>query len=1099
MRVDNTKIMELVKPDAHVEAKGKPSLTSIGESTRTVSRMAWQSHRIQRTSVEKSSNTIEHMESKLEQIKQDAQAEEIKRLKNNMGVLANTISKDDYSQLESDGISLNDTDVKKIVTQMDKIKMELAKAGTDISIFGDSISREQLESMGGSQAQVQQMAQILKNHDLPLTQENQEDAQKALKQADSLVPCNDGTIKFMLDNELEPTIANVYKAQHSGGSANKQEDITVDEKVEQQMKKLIASAGLSVNETTMADSKWMLYNGIPLTEDNLKYMETLKNLELPVSDHVKLMETMAEAVAQGKRPQDAWLTKDDGSLQERAIQAMQLVEQAKDTDLQYVIDHNLPLTIENLGKSILSEQIEIEQANQKGARLKDAGSNTDILTKDNQAADVKTVINDSLSEIRSIVIHENLVINVDKFVTARRQLEEARLAMTAQANYALLKQGISIETQPLEQLVEQLKAAEEQYINSMFTANAIEPTSKDIALFQEVEEKTENLKQLPAYALGFRSYHFAHANIETIQTVGATQRDGEIQTIETLHESGMQLKADLEKAGTAYETLMTSPRADMGDSIQKAFQNVEDILADIELSNTQENQRAVRILGYNQLEITQESVLKMKAEDQKVQLLFENLTPSVVMQMIHEGVNPLTMDINQLNAKAEEIKADLGIGEEEKFSKYLRQLEQKQEVTPKERSTYIGIYRLLHQVEQTDGAIIGALLNQGADLTMKNLLTAVRSGKAQGIDVALGENYQGVDYDVAKNNITDQIQASYQTDCAKEALQRLTPQRLAQLSAEGDLDELTPEQLLQQLRNSKSQQESELDYQNQLKEFATTKDVEDVVLRILTEHEMPITTYNMLAANNMLNKRNTVFSQLFKYDPEAQNEEVDLEPVKQKILEDFAEALKTPEEMAKAHKALADKAENVMKTMINTERIQSDTIRNLKILRQEIALSTQMAKEEHYAIPVLVADEMTNVQLKIVRGTKEKGRVDVLFETPELGKVVAQIRVEPDKISGYIASDLERTVQRVKEREEEFLTSVNQDETRQVQLNYVHSQPLDLTHFSLNSSRKDGARVDESSSRKDDVQMEENNSYEVQTKALYGLAKSFIDMVKRLK
>ena len=38
------------------------------------------------------------------------------------------------------------------------------------------------------------------------------------------------------------------------------------------------------------------------------------------------------------------------------------------------------------------------------------------------------------------------------FVTAKRQLEETRLAMTTEANYALLKRGISIDTKPLERI-----------------------------------------------------------------------------------------------------------------------------------------------------------------------------------------------------------------------------------------------------------------------------------------------------------------------------------------------------------------------------------------------------------------------------------------------------------------------------------------------------------------------------------------------------------------------------------------------------------------------------------------------------------------------
>ena len=99
------------------------------------------------------------------------------------------------------------------------------------------------------------------------------------------------------------------------------------------------------------------------------------------------------------------------------------------------------------------------------------------------------------------------------------------------------------------------------------------------------------------------------------------------------------------------------------------------------------------------------------------------------MEMIREGVNPLELNVEQLNSKAQEIKNRMADVSEEKFSKYLWKLEQNQQITPEERDSYIGIYRLLNQIDKTDGAVIGALVQQGADLTMKNLLSAVRTNR----------------------------------------------------------------------------------------------------------------------------------------------------------------------------------------------------------------------------------------------------------------------------------------------------------------------------------------------------------------------------------
>lgn len=61
-----------------------------------------------------------------------------------MAVLAETTSPEDYEKMQEDGFSLDDTTSNKIVTVTDKIKAQLAKAGVDISKFGDDLDLEQL-------------------------------------------------------------------------------------------------------------------------------------------------------------------------------------------------------------------------------------------------------------------------------------------------------------------------------------------------------------------------------------------------------------------------------------------------------------------------------------------------------------------------------------------------------------------------------------------------------------------------------------------------------------------------------------------------------------------------------------------------------------------------------------------------------------------------------------------------------------------------------------------------------------------------------------------------------------------------------------------
>ncbi|MCI8484150.1 MAG: hypothetical protein HFH41_07405 [Lachnospiraceae bacterium] len=1026
IRVDHSNLTEITQTNSKVEIKGNVAVTTQETTAKEVEKDTGVVRALQQTTVE---TAFRSEESQMEKIQQEAENMEAELFQQKMAVVSNTMSEEDCRKMDGDGFSVNGTEVETIVTEIDKIKMELAKAGVDISIFGEGLSGEQLEALAGNAALASQLETMLKQADLPATEENISDCEETIQQAADLTANKEETVKYMLEQELPPTVENLYKAQHSTSSGRVQKDpqrVEMDEQLRSQVEQVITKAGLPVNEETMSYSQWMLDNQIPLTEENLTYVMDLNHMQMP-PEAGQLMGAVLEAMAEGQRPGDAVILEGYSNAY-RAEEAAQVIEQATDAQVWSVVEKGIPLTIENL------------QAEQKNQEQKEGQ------TPSQNSQEIPAYGREDMD-----------------FLTAKRQLEETRLMMTIQANYALLKKGIAIETESLEQLVEQLKSLEEDYYKSLLSQNGVAATEENAAIFAETIGKTQELASAPAYILG---------NIHTDE-----------DTVSTMHEAGMAKAAEMKRAGEAYETLQTAPRADLGDSIQKAFRNVDDILTDLGLEITEADRRAVRILAYNQMEITPESIAQIKGADQKVQNLFQNLSPAVVMEMIREGVNPLEMDVEQLNRKAEEIRHQQEGTEEEKFSKYLWKLEQHQEITPQERDSYIGIYRLLNQIDKTDGAVVGALVNQGADLTMKNLLTAVRTNRNPGINVSVDENFGEADEIQRQElSISQQIEAAYQTDCAKEAFAMVTPEGLQQTAAQGGLEKMTPEELLWQLREAPVEEELERSYyREQMQEFSSAREAEAQVLQLLSGHDMPVTAYNIMAAQQMIHNRNGIFKSLF--DPKKMGEEIDFEEVKAEILEEFGEAVKTPEDMAEAQEKLADLAENAMKTMIQSENVESVDIRDMRILQQQIALGTRMAKEETYAIPVLVADELTNVQLKIVRGKEERGRVDILFDSPQLGKVAARFQVQQESMKGYVISDSKQTIEELNRQEERIRQQAGPDSEISWNLDLIHSSDLDLSRF---ASEDKGIAKSE--------QTEE--AWQVQTKTLYGIAKSFLEEVK---
>ena len=949
-----------------------------------------------------------------EDIRSSAASKDAVQMKNEMIVGANTSTPESVRAMEEDGFSLPDTDIHSVVTETDKIQMQLAKAGKDTSYFSGELSVEQIEEIAGSAALAAQY-------------------ESALNQANAIHPLSEGALKYMLENELEPTISNIYRAQFNGIYAYvKQPDATLNQPgIAEQIEKVIVAAGMEPSEQNVSACKWMAANEIPVTTAHLSYMRALQELPVPMKQE-DLITSMQTAVAEERTPADAYLV-ESASLVARAEDATEVIAQTTDRELAYVLGQGQELTIENLreahhlmGSGLVTEEVyelrpETGAFSEKGMAL----------------------------------------------LEARRILEETRLSMTTEANYGLLKRGMEIEIKPLVQLVEDLKEQEQSYYRQLLEADGSEATADQIALFKETVETTGQLRTMPAYALGGELF------------------DG---TLRGLHSEGTQLQSKMEAAGEAYETLMTAPRADMGDSIQKAFRNVDDILQEIGMEITQGNARAVRILAYNHLEINEQSVLEMKQADRQVQQAFDSLKPAVVREMIREGINPLQMQMSELNEQADRIREQIGGADDlAKYSEYLWKLEQNQDISAQERDSYIGIYRLIHQVEMGDGAAIGALVQQGAPITMGNLLSAVRSGKKSGMDYKVDDHFGGVEGSMKGVSITDQINAAYQSQCVK-AVQQIAqePEQFADLLSREDWRQLTPEQLMEQLQQMPVDSVAEEAYESQLlQEFHSAAAASAEVYEMLELYDVPATVNHVLAMQQMMANPNDALRRFFGLAARIEKEDqkadlmAEISHIKDEILHKLGENIQAPEELAEAQKTLAEVAEHCGQTVMYEGMTRLD-IRQLQMMTTQLHLGVSMTKEERYQIPILTHDGAMGVNLRIIRGSEKKGRVRLTLESAVYGKVAAELDVQERGIRGYLASDSRIGVDRLQQeqpRMEELLSELAGDSAEN-EIRVIFSDHLDLARFELSGGKSEQSR--------DEAQRE------IQTKELYGIAEKMI-------
>ena len=987
-----------------------------------------------------------------EDVMSQAAGTDVALQKDYMLVMASTMSEEDFAELSKEGYDPGQMEPKEMVTILDEIKAKMAASGTVVTGYNDDLDRELLKEITGSEVQAQEILEAFRKYDIPATKENAEAAKAAMDMAQQLPEISEGMKKYLLENHLTPTIENLYKAAYSG---------SMDAGVQNRGYFAETTGGYygrkadQVDVAELQDSmeKVIRDAGYEVTEETLQDAEWMVASGLPLT---------AESFVRLEKINET-------DVKEAAMAAARALQDGKTAKAADLSSH----------ESLLEQAVRIKE---EAAAISDRA--VDRLVASGEKLDLA-----HLSEAEQALQKEQAA---EGAVMARRQMEEVRLLMSVQVNYHLLKQGISIDTTELSTLVEELKQAEQEIQNVLFgrfdrVEDAAAGERND--LLNETLGKVRAIPGMPASVLG-----------ELLKEHGAAFSKN--VSINMVYETGAARQAAYEAVSEKYETLMTAPRADYGDSIRKAFRNVDDILQDMNLETTESNRRAVRILGYNSMEITGENIQAVKTAYLSVSRVVEKMTPAAALELIREGSNPLHLSMEELENRLE--KRESSPEEEmEKYSRYLYRLEQNHEITEKEKESYIGIYRLLHQIEKRDGAAIGSLLQQGAEINFKNLLTAVRSHNKGRMDVTVDDGFGVLEerFGGYEHSISSAIETAYhseehqsgetfreQENAAGQNEKAEYYRRLA-----GDIKaDLTPKSASEILEDSETGLEAFYDKQRateqadagyrreQAAEVRAAAEVSEKAVSMLMEYDIPLTLDHLTAADSLLSDRGNLAKQVKKQaqyleeqagsgrgvsgsvqDGEkssAQGTAVDdnISSLLEKAMENMQEHFTDRVSAQEAYGQLADRMEEVLS--LSAER-QTDRIdlKEINLAWKQISVTRKLAGEENYEIPMEIGGSMTSVNVRFLHGNKHENHVTINMETETTGKVsalfesVAGTSMDQDPasgvIAGYVICNRQDGLATLKERENAFRDKMQEQEITVSEIKFIYSEHADINNF----------------------------------------------------
>ena len=838
------------------------------------------------TKSEPSTYSVEGLKS-FDEIKAKASMKNVSLDNNAFAVMATSMSADDVAKMADEGFSPSEMTDSETVTVLDKIKATLVKSGVNIDGFTDDLSKEQIEQIAGSSAYANAIEAALKETALPATLENVTEISEALNVSGELTIPSDDAKKYMINNCPEPTVNNFYIANHSSSadtSANRASyymdetgyvgknptDADI-ESLSPQIEKIISDAGLSVNEQTINEAKWLINKDIPLTKENLINLENLESVSFPPDTETVAL-SAASALAEGKNAKDGLLS-DPESIH---IKAAKFVES----------------------------------------------------------------------------------LNFDD-VAKRRILEETRLILTLEASVSLLKKGINLDTKNLEKLVDDLKQAEKESYAPFLMDNDevdIKKYDDDLTLKLDVFKQTV--------------IAIEHVKTAPLSVVGDVAFFEKTPTLNEVAELSNKAKAEFSKAERSYETMMTMPRYDMGDSIKKAFRNVDDILEDLEIEATRLNEKAVRILGYSGMEITEANIEKAVKAEVAVENVITHMTPARTLKMIRDGFNPLDTDIYELSNELLSEDEDTG---NTKYTEFLYKLEKSSEITESEKSAFIGLYRLFRKIEKSDGKLVGDVIKADERLTLSNIISASRSDRQVGTDIKIDDSFGALEKLITHGeSITDQILQGFKT---------------------------------KELNKQYAKEEA-----NEIRNIITK---EEAIVRALENADSPKSPINMAAANMLLNSRGTIFKGLLKGFDEEEKDVFDKE------INELADSFDDEDSAKNAINSFTEKTQEIIKNKAQIADKYID-VKSLKLLNKQLSIINKMADSRTYEVPVIINGSYTSINLKIVNDTENAGKVKAYFETEETGKVSAEFELRDGKVSGIITTENSFFEGVIKEREDSF-------------------------------------------------------------------------------
>lgn len=861
--------------------------------------------------------------------------------KANLKALFNRLSGAEAVKIDEDGFNLNDLSQEEAVSILDKIKIELATYCEDYQITGSSVSAEKIKAVVGDAGLAQSIANKMESAGVPVTDDNISEIGEALSKLPENRTISEAAKNHLVSHSLEATIENISIAESvagKNGAVGGYQRSTGAESVSdaqwQQLKpqvdKLLQQAGIVPQESDYANAKTFISQGIPVTQESLAYKNQLDNL---VIDEENVARNIINSMAAGGQAEAALVVGEKDMVKDVA-DAINVLETAQYEHVEHAYntqtERNKPVTLRSIEEAIAA----------LGKNVKTADGTVSMVGGNAPAQ------------------------------ANYKMLLEVRIMLTAKSGMFLERHGVSVMASSIAMLHKQLTALDkENMMEQIADSLSKDINSPEVAstyeLVNETRQALQDIKTMPDVTIG--------------TFVGDVQV-GSVVSIGDFADRGRGFKDKFRQASQTYQAVGTSKRADMGDSIDKAVKSSsQSILKQLGLENNKANTDAVRILGYNEMEITRDSIDQVKELYGTLNSLIKHMTPEACIKMIRDGINPMNEDIHTIDkylksGRVKNLSSSKG-DDASKFSAFLYKMDKTGGISPEEKKQFIGIYKMMNMFIKDAGVAIGALCKQNADITMENLCMAYNSRKNGGMDISVSN----------EEDIKVATTESYYMNLFESNSSYVTPLTLKNVQEEKPINDRSVEEFCEALAEKYDASEEAKYYEEYLEALRNITQADKAVLSDIERAGQEVTVNNIETFKMLMESAGV--AKLFTKNGRS--------------VDTIMEKLDSRDELEAEYEALKNESDEELAKLVEDDDVQDgsgetityDVLRTRILENKQINVLAAQARKHDYNVPVMTEDGISMMKLTLMSDSEEQGRISISFESAVWGKTSVEVKV----------------------------------------------------------------------------------------------------------